>query len=244
MQNKKDFLLKKYLMPKIHKDGIFILIVSAIVSVLIAIMSEFLGILALIFTIAVFYFFRDPDRIIPDKKNIVVAPADGIIQKIIKLAPPKELEMQDDACRRISILIRPFDVHVNRIPIEGEIKKVVYKPGKNVNLAMEKESEDNEKNMVMLETKNKKHIGITQIAGLVNRRIVCDIEEGDTLTTGQRFGIIKFGSRVDLYLPLNYKVDVKEGQTMIGGETIVAFTEKEIAKKTPSKTTTSTKKKK
>ena len=207
--------------PSIHKEGYFFISVFAIITLVFFIWSQPLGWFGVILTLWCIFFFRDPNRVVPYQENIVVSPADGIVQKIEKAKLPKEIANTQDEMNRISIFLNVFDVHVNRIPIAGVVKKLNYHHGKFFNASLDKASEPNERQSILLELSNKSEIGVVQIAGLIARRIVCDLKDGQKVTTGERFGIIRFGSRVDLYLPTNFDIKVLKGQRMIGGETVI-----------------------
>ncbi|MBV8938273.1 MAG: phosphatidylserine decarboxylase [Alphaproteobacteria bacterium] len=168
------------------------------------------------------YFFRDPDRVTPIREGLVVSPADGVVQRIVRVVPPAELQLGSDERARVSIFLNVFDVHVNRIPHEGAVTRLHYVPGKFVNAAMDKASEDNERQLIRITLPDGKAIGVVQIAGLVARRILCDLKEQQSVKTGERFGMIRFGSRVDVYLPLDVIPLVIEGQRAIAGETVIA----------------------
>lgn len=208
--------------PSIHKEGYFFISVFAIITLASFVWSQPLGWLGIVLTLWCIFFFRDPIRVIPNQKNAVVSPADGIVQTIVKAQLPKEIANKQDEMNRISIFLNVFDVHVNRIPMEGIVKKLNYHHGKFFNASLDKASEHNERQSILLELSNKHEIGVVQIAGLIARRIVCDLKEGQEVATGERFGIIRFGSRVDLYLPTTFDIKVLEGQRMIGGETVIA----------------------
>jgi phosphatidylserine decarboxylase len=168
------------------------------------------------------YFFRDPERVIPEEDDLVVSPADGLVQMIVEdVTPPEALELGDTPHTRISIFLNVFDVHINRVPMAGKIIAAEYVKGKFLNAELDKASEENERQLLTVEN-SKGKIGFVQIAGFVARRILCDIKEGDEVETGQRFGLIRFGSRLDVYLPKDAKVKVLEGQRSIGGETVLA----------------------
>lgn len=168
------------------------------------------------------YFFRDPERVIPEGDNLVVSPADGLVQMVTKnVTPPEELELGSDPHTRISIFLNVFDVHINRVPIGGKITAAHYVKGKFLNAELDKASEENERQLLTVES-SKAKIGFVQIAGFVARRIICNIKQGDEVQTGERFGLIRFGSRVDVYLPKLADVKVREGQRSIGGETVLA----------------------
>ncbi len=176
----------------------------------------------LIFTLFCLYFFRDPERIPPARPGLVVAPADGHVVSVMPAVPPEELGLGAAARWRVAIFLSVLDVHVNRMPAEGTVKRVAYRAGKFVNASLDKASEDNERNGLALALPDGRDMGVVQIAGLIARRILCDAREGDTYLAGQRFGIIRFGSRTDIYLPEGVRPLVEEGQTMIGGETVIA----------------------
>lgn len=207
-----------------HKEGhVFIFIFSIITLVLFA-LSSFLGMIGLIASVWCIYFFRDPHRITPTDMGIMVSPADGKITAIVENeSMPEELDISSsEKFTRISIFLNVFDVHVNRIPVEANVEKVAYIPGKFLNATLDKSSKENERNILLLKTKSGENVVLTQIAGLIARRIVSYAEEKNEFKTGQRYGIIRFGSRVDVYIPQNYKICVLLGQTMLGGETIIA----------------------
>ena len=178
-----------------------------------------LGLLAVAFCT---YFFRDPPRITPDREGLVVSPADGRLQMIEKAPPPPELDMGEEPLVRLSVFLNVFDVHVNRVPLGGTIVEAVYRPGKFLNAALDKASEDNERMSLKVRTEEGQDLAFVQIAGLVARRIKCDVKEGDNVLTGQRFGLIRFGSRMDVYLPEGVAPLVALGQRMIAGETVLA----------------------
>jgi len=218
----------KWQWPDIHPEGRkFGLIAVAITLVLwFALGWEILGWLMAMLTIWVFAFFRDPARVTPQDEDLVVAPADGLITLIEKVPPPPEMAgadgLGDAPMTRVSIFMSVFDVHINRAPITGTIKNVVYIAGKFVNADLDKASEDNERQHMLFERPDGKRIGITQIAGLVARRIVAAVKPGDDVTAGQRVGLIRFGSRVDVYLPEGTEPLVLLGQRSIAGETVIA----------------------
>jgi len=167
-------------------------------------------------------FFRDPDRMTPDRDGLVISPADGVVQMIVPAAPPPELEMGDDPLTRISVFMNVFNCHVNRSPVEGEVRKLAYRPGKFLNASLDKASEHNERQSVRLAMADGREVACVQIAGLVARRIVCEIEADQKLRTGERIGMIRFGSRVDVYLPDGVAPLVVTGQTTVAGETVLA----------------------
>lgn len=181
-----------------------------------------LGVIGLILTIWCAYFFRDPARVTPTKEGLVISPADGVVQSVCEAVPPQELELGDEPRTRVSIFMNVFDVHVNRIPIDGTIVRQVYTPGKFLNASLEKASVDNERHALLLKTKSGKEIAFVQIAGLVARRILCWAEDGKDYRAGERFGLIRFGSRVDVYLPKGVHAMVCVGQQAVAGETVIA----------------------
>ncbi len=227
--------------PNVHKEGYFFISIFALATIVFFTLSASLGWIGVLLTAWCIFFFRDPNRIIPVGENLLVSPADGIVQKISKAKLPKEIADTNEEVTKVSIFLDVFNVHVNRIPITGRIKKLHYHHGKFFNASLDKASEHNERQSMLIETKNKEKIFVVQIAGLIVRRIVCDLKQDQSVKTGERFGIIRFGSRVDLYLPNHIKVQVLEGQTMIGGETVIAKTEDKpqasIAKLATSNTT-------
>jgi phosphatidylserine decarboxylase len=213
--------LSTVLVP-LHREGRrFVLIFAAVTAVLFLI-SPLLGWLGVILTSWCVYFFRDPTRLTPTRDGLIVSPADGRVQAIVDAVPPPELEMGSEARPRISIFLNIFDVHINRVPADGVITKVDYRPGKFVNAALDKASEDNERQAVRMTTAEGKDIAFVQIAGLVARRIVCDLYEGREVKAGERYGLIRFGSRLDIYLDKGVAPLVVEGQRALGGETVLA----------------------
>jgi phosphatidylserine decarboxylase len=175
-----------------------------------------------IFTLFCLYFFRDPERVAPDRHNAVLAPADGRVVSVMPAVPPGELGLGDAPRWRVAIFLSVLDVHVNRSPVEGRVTRIAYRHGAFVNAAADKASEENERNALAIRTTDGREIAVVQIAGLIARRIVCTVKEGETLAAGERFGIIRFGSRTDVYLPEGVRPLVAVGQTMIGGETVIA----------------------
>ncbi|MFC3126545.1 phosphatidylserine decarboxylase [Pseudoroseomonas globiformis] len=173
------------------------------------------------FTAFCFYFFRDPDRVTP-VRSVIVAPADGRVVSVKPMVPPAELGLGPEARWRVAIFLSVADVHVNRAPAAGTVTRIAYRPGKFLNASLDKASEDNERNALAMRLTNGQDLGVVQIAGLIARRIICDVREGDQIGTGERFGIIRFGSRTDLYLPVGLQPLVAEHQLMIGGETVIA----------------------
>ncbi len=178
--------------------------------------------LGLLFAGFCLYFFRDPDRLPPTRHNAVVAPADGRVVMVGHAVPPAELGLGDAPRWRVAIFLSVLDVHVNRAPIEGRITRIAYRHGAFLNAALDKASEENERNALAIRTTDGRELAVVQIAGLIARRILCTVREGEQVATGERIGIIRFGSRTDLYLPEGVRPLVREGQTMIGGETVIA----------------------
>jgi phosphatidylserine decarboxylase len=207
---------------RLHPAGYIYIILFAVGSILLALLSDTLGLIGLVLTLWCIYFFRDPERVTPTREGLIVSPADGVIQKIEKVTPPSEMELGEEERFRISIFLNVFDVHVNRIPYSGVIKKLEYREGLFLNAALDKASEDNERQLVVIESEDKTTFGVVQIAGLVARRIICDLAEKQPVESGERFGIIRFGSRVDLYLPPKVNPLCIVGQQAVGGETVLA----------------------
>jgi phosphatidylserine decarboxylase len=205
-----------------HKEGIRFVAIFAAVTVLLFLVSTILGWIGVILTIWCYYFFRDPERVTPERSNVLVSPADGVVSLMERVSPPPELGMPDKPLMRISVFMNVFNCHVNRTPITGQILKVAYRPGKFFNASLDKASVHNERMSLRVGLRDGHEIAVVQIAGLVARRIVCFVEEGDTLSTGERFGLIRFGSRVDVYIPDGVNPIVSVGQTMIAGETVLA----------------------
>jgi phosphatidylserine decarboxylase len=218
-----DFSASHYLFPPLHKEGVKFVAIAGLVSILLAALFWPLGFLGLLFTIGDYLFFRDPSRVTPDADGLVISPADGTVCQITSVSPPPELDMGDTPMIRIAVFMSVFNVHVNRSPLAGKVTKLAYTPGKFVNASLDKASQDNERQALLMEDRaTKTQIAFVQIAGLIARRIVCFVKEGQDLARGERFGLIRFGSRVDVYLPANSAVLVKPGQTMIAGETVLA----------------------
>jgi phosphatidylserine decarboxylase len=205
----------------VHAEGMPFIAVFGVVSLLLFWLWSPLGWLAAIATVWCAYFFRDPERVTPIRDGMVVAPADGRVSRVANAVPPKELEIGERPLPRVSIFMSVFDCHVNRSPLSGRIERIIYQPGAFVSADLEKASESNERNSLVIATPHGR-IGVVQIAGLVARRIVCFVRPGASLGTGERIGMIRFGSRVDVYLPEGARALVAEGQTAIAGETILA----------------------
>ena len=206
----------------IHREGYKFIGIFAAVSVLLFLLWQPLGWIGLGLTIWCYYFFRDPERQTPIREGLLVSPADGVISLIEPAVPPAELEMGDAPLTRVSVFMNVFNCHVNRAPIGGRVAKIAYRPGKFLNASLDKASVDNERNSMAIELADGRRIAVVQIAGLVARRILCQVKPGDVLETGARFGMIRFGSRVDVYLPPGVAPLVALGQVMTSGETVIA----------------------
>lgn len=213
-----------YLWPPIHPEGWRFIPVFAALAVLLGWLWLPLAVPGAVLTVWCAYFFRNPDRVSPVRPGLIVSPADGAVQMIVDAVPPPELEMGEAPLTRVSIFMSVFNVHVNRIPADGRIVKSVYRPGKFINAALDKASADNERQAVRMALSDGREIAFVQIAGLVARRIRCDLIEGRTVRAGQRFGLIRFGSRLDVYLPPGVQPLVMVGQTAIAAETVLADT--------------------
>jgi phosphatidylserine decarboxylase len=209
------------LFPKLHKEGYRFVAIAAIITFLLLLISNFIGILCFIVTIWIYYFFRDTEKFPINDENYLVSPADGVISQIVKTKGPRDLGLEEKEFTRVSIFMNVFNCHVNRLPASGKITKIIYKPGKYINASFDKASEENERNYVKMISSSKDELVITQIAGLIARRIVWDIKEEQQVKQGERFGIIRFGSRVDLFFS-DYEILVRKDQKTIGGETLIA----------------------
>ena len=207
--------------PKVHNEGYKFIIIFALVTIILYFINGFLGILGLLLTIWCYYFFRDPERISIQDDNYLTSPADGVVIQIQETTGPKELQLENKKYTKISIFMNVFDCHVNRTPCSGIISKILYKPGKFINASFDKASEDNERNYYKIKNNNDEDIVVVQIAGLIARRIVCETSKDQSLKQGDRIGMIRFGSRADLYFE-NYKPLVKLNQKTIAGETLIA----------------------
>ena len=205
---------------KIHNEGWIYLVSAIILTIIVTPFFVFIGIFFAILSIYIFYFFRDPNRIIP-LDDFIVSPGDGTITYIGETNNPLDIENNNEVYTKVSIFLSIFDVHVNRMPIDGTIKEIKYIPGKFINATLDKSSEQNEKNIIKISNGTYNYF-VVQIAGLIARRIVCNVNKNQDLKKGERIGIIKFGSRVDLYLPKSNKILVSKGQKVIGGETIIS----------------------
>jgi phosphatidylserine decarboxylase len=206
----------------IHPEGYPFVGVAILISLVLLWLWPSLGWLAVAATVWCVYFFRDPQRVTPVRDGIVVAPADGRVSQVANVVPPEELSLGERALPRISIFMSVFDCHVNRSPVAGRIERIVYRAGKFLSADLDKASEDNERNSFVIATSGGQRFGVIQIAGLVARRIVPFVREGEVVAAGQRIGMIRFGSRVDVYLPEGARSLVAEGQTAIAGETVLA----------------------
>ncbi|MGH6893794.1 MAG: phosphatidylserine decarboxylase [Dongiaceae bacterium] len=216
--------MSTFTVPPIHRDGWRFVALFAIVAALLFLLWEPLGWAGVILTCWCAYFFRDPARVTPNRPGLVISPADGVVQMIQPAIPPAELGMDQRPLTRISIFMNVFNVHVNRSPIDGEVIALAYRPGKFVNAALDKASEHNEHQSIHLRARDGLDICVVQIAGLIARRIKCDLSAGRGVRAGDRFGLIRFGSRVDVYLPDGVAPQVCVGQLSVAGETVLADT--------------------
>ena len=207
--------------PKIHKEGYKFLAISILATFIILFFSKFFGMLLILVTIWVYYFFRDPERYSINDDNYLISPADGLITDISEKSGPEELRLENTTFTKISVFMNIFNCHVNRLPSSGTIEEIYYKPGKFLNASLDKASEENERNYFKVKLKNGEEIIIVQIAGLIARRIVCEAEQGQELKQGDRIGMIRFGSRVDIYFK-NKRVLAKLGQNVVAGESLLA----------------------
>lgn len=205
-----------------HPEGRKFVAIFGAITVALFLLWEPLGWIGVGLTVWVYYFFRDPERVVPDEAGVMVSPADGIVSLLEPAVPPIELGLGDAPITRVSVFMSVFNCHVNRIPAAGRITTVAYHHGKFLNASLDKASEQNERNGLTVELPDGRQYGVVQIAGLVARRIMCWSEEDTQMQRGERFGLIRFGSRLDIYLPIGAEPSVKIGQTMIAGETIIA----------------------
>jgi phosphatidylserine decarboxylase len=212
--------VRRLIVP-IHKEGYPFIAIGIVAMLVLGSLWRPFGWMAALITIWICYFFRDPARVTPQREGLVVSPADGRVSQIASAVPPKELDLPEETMTRVSIFMNVFDCHVNRAPVAGRVAKVAYTPGLFLNAELDKASEDNERNAILIE-KDGKQLIMVQIAGLIARRIVPFVKEGQEVFTGERVGLIRFGSRVDVYLPLGVTPLVSEGQTAIAGETVLA----------------------
>ena len=207
--------------PKIHAEGYKFLVIAGIITIVLYSFSDFFGLIGFVITIWVYYFFRDPDRVIIEDDNYLVSPADGEVIKVEEIDGPKELGLENKRFKKISIFMNVFDCHVNRTPCSGKIEEILYKPGKFFNASLDKASEDNERNYYKIKDPQNNDIIVVQIAGLIARRIVCESNKDQELKQGDRIGMIRFGSRVDIYFK-NKKVLTKLGQNVVASESLIA----------------------
>ena len=207
--------------PKIHTEGYKFIVIAVFITIIFLFINNFLGLLGILLTVWVYYFFRDPERTIIGDDSYLVSPADGEVIKVKEVDGPKELGLENKKFKKISIFMNVFDCHVNRTPCSGVVEDILYKPGKFLNASLDKASEDNERNYYKIKDNYGNDIIIVQIAGLVARRIVCETNKKQQLNQGDRIGMIRFGSRADVYYE-NYEPLVKIGQTAIAGETLLA----------------------
>ena len=207
--------------PPIHTEGYKFLVIATFITIVLMVFSSFLGTIGLLLTVWVYYFFRDPERVVIEDDNYLVSPADGEVIKVEEVDGPKEVGLENKKFKKISIFMNVFDCHVNRTPCAGTVEDILYKPGKFLNASFDKASEDNERNYYKIKDTSGNNIIVVQIAGLIARRIVCETNNGQTLSQGERIGMIRFGSRADVYYE-NYEPLVKVGQKAISGETLLA----------------------
>ena len=207
--------------PKIHNEGYKFIVIFGLVTIILYFFSSFLGLVGFILTIWCYYFFRDPERVSINDENYLVSPADGLVLQVQESDGPKELNMEDKKFTKVSIFMNVFDCHVNRTPCSGKLAEIVYKPGKFLNASLDKASEDNERKYYKITNLNGENVIVVQIAGLIARRIVSEVSENTELKQGDRIGMIRFGSRADIYFN-NYTPLVKVNQKTIAGETLVA----------------------
>ena len=210
-----------FIFQKLHKEGYRFLAIAAVATFILLLISKILGLIGLVITIWIYYFFRDPERFPINDENYLVSPADGKITQIIETHGPKELGLEGKKYTRISIFMDILCCHVNRVPYTGTVTEIFYKPGKNINATLDKASEENERNYLKLKNSNGDELIVVQIAGMIARRIVCDVKVGDAIKQGNRFGIIRFGSKGDLYFE-HYQLLVCKNQNTVAGETLLA----------------------
>ncbi len=207
--------------PKIHKEGYKFLAISILATFIVLLFSKFFGSLLILISVWVYYFFRDPERYSIDDEKFLVSPADGLITDISERSGPVELRLENTTYTKISIFMNVFNCHVNRTPISGKVEEIYYKPGKFLNASLDKASEENERNYYKIKTLDGDEVIIVQIAGLIARRIVCQVEQDQELKQGERIGMIRFGSRVDIYFK-NKNILAKQGQNVVAGESLIA----------------------
>ena len=207
--------------PKIHQEGYKFLVIAILITIFLYFFSGFLGLVSLVLTVWVYYFFRDPERVSINDDNYLVSPADGLVVQVQETEGPKELGLESKKFTKVGIFMNVFDCHVNRTPCDGKISEILYKPGKFFNASLDKASEDNERNYYKITNNQGQDIIVVQIAGLIARRIVCETSKDQDLKQGDRIGMIRFGSRVDVYFE-NYTSLVKMNQKTVAGETLLA----------------------
>lgn len=213
----------KLIMFPIHKEGYKFIAIFALATVILVLINNYLGLVGVVLTLWCIFFFRDPERFTPLEENIIVSPADGVVTRVdYGVIAPEELGFGNKKFNKISVFLNVFNVHVNRSPVSGTVTKVLYKPGKFLSANAEEASEENERNSVIVKTDKGEEVIFVQVAGLVARRIICEISENQNIKIGDRYGIIRFGSRADIYLQEEFSIKSLVGQTMIGGETIIA----------------------
>ena len=207
--------------PKLHNEGYRFIVIFVVLTIVLYLINGFLGFIGLVLTIWCYYFFRDPDRVSIEDENYLISPADGEVLQILEINGPKELGLENKKYNKISIFMNVFDCHVNRTPCSGIVSEILYKPGKFINASLDKASEDNERNYYKIKNNLGEEIIVVQIAGLIARRIVTEVSKDQELKQGERIGMIRFGSRVDIFFE-NYKPLVKINQKTIAGETLLA----------------------
>ena len=207
--------------PKIHPEGYKFLVIAILVTIFLYFFSGFLTLVSLVLTVWMYYFFRDPERVSINDDNYLVSPADGLVVQVEEVEGPKELSLEGKKFTKVAIFMNVFDCHVNRTPCDGKISEILYKPGKFLNASLDKASEDNERNYYKITNNQGQDVIVVQIAGLIARRIVCETSKDQDLKQGDRIGMIRFGSRVDIYFD-NYTSLVKINQKTIAGETLLA----------------------
>lgn len=214
----------KIVVVPMHKDGRKFVLLALLATTLLFFLWKPLAVFGLAISIWCYYFFRDPERVIPQREGLVVSPADGIVSSIAVVSPPSELKLGSQQTRRVSVFMNLFNCHVNRAPVGGQIVRTVYSQGEFINASLNKASENNERNGIVIQYDHDDniHVGVVQIAGLVARRILSFVAAGDQLRVGERFGLIRFGSRLDVYLPMEVAITVAVGQSTIAGETVIA----------------------
>lgn len=214
-------MLKSVLVP-VHPQGWPFVGLFALAAAVLWYVALPLGLVGCVLTLWCVYFFRNPDRTTPTRPGLVISPADGVVQMITSVPPPDQLDMGQDGLVRVSIFMNVFDVHVNRVPVDGVVDKVFYYPGRFVNASLDKASEHNERQCVAVRTADGRRVAFVQIAGLIARRILCNLQPGQSVRAGERFGMIRFGSRVDVFLPAGVQAMVAVGQRAVAGETVIA----------------------